>query len=260
MQFKRASYSFTEKNMKLQHQTVLITGGSSGIGLELAKQLIAKQNSVIICGRSAERLAEAKVIIPQVHTFPCDISNENDRLKLFEWVITHHPACNVLVNNAAIVHKTNFHTDPEIIQKAVQEIATNLIAPIALTKAFLKRFEQQNASAVINITTGLIYAPRAVYPIYNATKAALHSFTQVLRYQLRELPVDVIEVMMPAVATPWHNDNVPKIAISPAKAVYEMIEKLENGANEIRIGKVNILYALSRIAPAFAFRKINQLG
>ena len=245
--------------MKLQHQTVLITGGSSGIGLELAKQLIAKQNSVIICGRSAQRLAEAKVIIPQVHTFPCDISNENDRLKLFEWVVTHHPACNVLINNAAIVYKTNFYADPEIIQKAMQEIETNLIAPIALTKAFLKRFEQRKGSAVVNITTGLIYAPRAVYPIYNATKAALHSFTQVLRHQIKELPVDVIEVMMPAVATPWHKGNVPKIAIPPAKAVHEMIEKLESGAKEIRIGGVKILYALSRIAPAFAFRKINQV-
>ena len=135
--------------MKLQQQTVLITGGSSGIGLELTKQLIARKNSVIICGRSASRLAEAKAIIPQVHTFPCDISNENDRLKLFKWVVTHHPAYNVLINNAAIVHKTNFHSDPEIIEKAVREIETNLIAPIALTKAFLNHFEPKKGSAVI---------------------------------------------------------------------------------------------------------------
>ena len=141
----------------------------------------------------------------------------------------------------------------------MHEIETNLIAPIALTKAFLKRFEQQKGSVVINITTGLIYAPRAVYPIYNATKAALHSFTQVLRHQIRELPVDVIEVMMAAVATPWHKGKVPKIAITPAKAVHEMIENLEGGAKEIRIGRVKILYVLSRITPAFAFRKINQV-
>jgi uncharacterized oxidoreductase len=105
----------------------------------------------------------------------------------------------------------------------------------------------------------LIYAPRAVYPIYNATKAALHSFTQVLRHQVKELPLDVIEVMMPAVATLWHKGSIPKIAIPPAKAVNEMIQKLESGATEIRIGRVKILYALSRIAPAFALRKINQV-
>jgi uncharacterized oxidoreductase len=249
-----------EKNMKFENQTVLITGGSSGLGLELAKQLIAKQNSVIICGRSVERLAEAKTLIPQVHTFCCDISNDNDRLKLFDWIVTNHPTCNVLINNAAIVHKTNFHADPEIVEKAIQEIETNLIAPIALSKRFLERFQHQKESAIVNITTGLIYTPRSVYPIYNATKAALHSFTQVLRHQIKDLPVEVIEVMMPAVATPWHQGNVPKIAIPPAKAVNEMIEKLESGSKEIRIGKVKILYALSRIAPAFAFRKINELS
>jgi uncharacterized oxidoreductase len=246
--------------MKFQHQTVLITGGSSGIGLELARQLLAKQNSVIICGRSAQRLAEAKALIPQVHIFTCDISNNNDRLKLFEWIVTNHPACNVLINNAAIVHKTNFHADPEIVEKAIQEVETNLIAPIALLKKFLERFQEQKESAIINITTGLIYTPRSVYPIYNATKAALHSFTQVFRHQIKDLSIEVIEVMMPAVATPWHQGNVPKIAIPAARAVNEMIDKLESGSKEIRIGKVKILYALSRIAPGFAFRKINELS
>jgi uncharacterized oxidoreductase len=246
--------------MKIQHQTVLITGGSSGIGLELAKQLVRKQNTVLICGRSAQHLADAQVIVPEVQSFLCDVSKDDDRIRLFRWVETHHPSCNVLINNAAIVHKTNFHADPEIIQKAVKEIDTNLLAPIALTKTFLELFEQQKRSAVINITTGLIYAPRAAYPIYNATKTALHAFTQVLRHQIKALPVDVIEVMMPAVVTPWHQGIAPKIAIPPTKAVDEMIERLERGEKEIRVGGVKLLYALSRIAPAFAFRKINQLS
>ncbi|HEX6225990.1 MAG TPA: SDR family NAD(P)-dependent oxidoreductase [Chryseolinea sp.] len=246
--------------MKLQHQTILITGGSSGIGLELAKQLVAKENTLLICGRSQERLDEAKAIIPSLYTFRCDLSKEDDRIKLFEWVITSHPACNVLINNAAMVHKTSFLSDPEIIKKATHEVDTNLIAPIVLTKLFLSRFEQNQESAVINITTGLIYAPRAVYPIYNATKAALHAFTQVLRHQLMKLPIEVIEVMMPAVDTPWHKGDVPKIAIPPVKAVNEMVRKVEKGEKEIRIGGVALLYMLSRIAPALAFRKINQLS
>jgi uncharacterized oxidoreductase len=244
--------------MKIQHQTVLITGGSSGIGLELAKQLVSKQNIVLICGRSAQRLAEAKMMIPKVCTFQCDISNANDRTRMFRWVESEHPSCNVLINNAAIVHKTNFHDDPEIIQKAVREIDTNLVAPIALTKSFLELLENKE-STVINITTGLIYTPRAAYPIYNATKAGLHAFTQVLRHQTKALPVNVIEVMMPAVATPWHKGEVPRIAIPVGTAVGKMIARLERGDREIRIGGVRLLYALSRIAPAFAFRKINQL-
>jgi short-subunit dehydrogenase involved in D-alanine esterification of teichoic acids len=121
-------------------------------------------------------------------------------------------------------------------------------------------FKTQNKSSIINITTGLIYAPRAVYPIYNATKAALHSFTQVLRYQTSQLPIEIIEVMMPVVATPWHKGDVPKIAISPERAVSEMIPKIESGRKEIRIGKVQLLYVLSRIAPGFAFKKINQIS
>ena len=246
--------------MKLQQHTILITGGSSGIGLELAKQLIAKQNTVIICGRSPERLADAKAVLPQVHTFPCDISISDDRRKLVEWLTRTHPQCNVLINNAAVVHKTNFHLDEQIVEKAELEINTNLVAPIALTKLLMPVFVRKPQSAIVNITTGLVYAPRAVYPIYNATKAALHSLTQVLRRQIKDLPVGVIEVMMPAVATPWHKGEVPKIAISPERAVSEMVLRVERGEQEIRIAGVRILYWLSRVAPAFAFKKINQIS
>jgi len=246
--------------MRLQHQTILITGGSSGIGFALAKKFIDAQNTVLICGRSASKLKDAATAIPGIHTFQCDISNGEDRIRLLEWITTHHPSCSVLINNAAIVHRTTFHTDPEMIQKTVYEIDTNLVAPIALIKMLLPLFSNRKYAAIINITTGLVYAPRVVYPIYNATKAALHSFTQVLRYQIKDLPVDVIEVMMPVVTTPWHKGDVPKIAISPEQAVNEMIAKIENGSLEIRVGKTKLLYILSRIAPAFAFRKINQLS
>jgi uncharacterized oxidoreductase len=245
--------------MILQHQTILITGGSSGIGLELAGQLFHKQNIVIVCGRSEEKLLRAKEVFPGIHTFRCDISIEKEREQLFSWVSMHHPSCNILVNNAAIVHKTDFRTDENILVKAEQEIRTNLIAPIALTKMFLPLFEKHSQSAIINMSTGLVYAPRAVYPIYNATKAAIHAFTQVMRFQMKTFPIRIIEVMMPVVDTPWHKGEVPRIAISAKKAVDEMMLKVERGDQEIRVGAVKILYLLARIAPAFAFRKINQI-
>ena len=241
-------------------QTILITGGSSGIGLELARQLIARQNTVIICGRSVRRLAEARESLPQVHTIDCDVSVEADRAKLLQWIVTHHASCNVLINNAAIVSKTEFRTDDDMLEKAELEIRTNLFAPIALSKMFLPLLENHAHSAIVNITTGLVYAPRAVYPIYNATKAGLHSFTQVLRYQLRKTDVRVLEVMMPVVDTPWHKGEVPGIAISAKKAVDEMVSRMVKGEQEIRVGAVRILYALSRIAPGFAFEKINQIS
>lgn len=246
--------------MKLNRQTILITGGSSGIGLELAHQLIEKQNTVIICGRSARKLAQTKESLPQVHTIACDISVEADRAKLLQWIMTHHASCNVVVNNAAIVNKTDFRTDDQMVEKAEHEIHTNLLAPIALAKMFLPLLEKHTDSAIVNVTTGLVYAPRAVYPIYNATKAGLHSFTQVLRHQLKNTKVQVLEVMMPVVDTPWHKGEVPKIAIPVKKAVDEMITNIEKGKKEIRVGAVRILYLLSRIAPAFAFHKINQIS
>jgi uncharacterized oxidoreductase len=245
--------------MKFQHRTVLITGGSSGIGLELARQLIAMQNTVLICGRSQNKLSNAKEMLPLVNTFCCDLSIHQDLLKLMTWISEHHPLCDVLINNAAMVHKTDFRTDERIIEKAEQEIKTNLMAPVALSKMFLSMLDQHKHASIINITTGLIYAPRAVYPIYNATKAALHSFTQVLRHQLSQTPIDVIEVMMPVVDTPWHKGDVPKMAISPEKAVNQMMRKLQRGEKEIRVGAVNLLYWLSKIAPDFAFKKINQI-
>lgn len=245
--------------MELTNNTVLITGGSSGIGLELALQLVRKDNKVIVCGRSADRLEKAKNLEPALNTFACDISTIEGRTPLVSWVKQNHSDCNVLVNNAAIVHNTRFYEDESMVEKAALEISTNLLAPISLSKMFLPIIEQHSGSTIINITTGLVFTPRVAYPIYNATKSGLHSFSQVLREQLKCNDIGVAEVMMTVVDTPWHNGNPPKIAISPTEAVTEMIKKLEKSQKEIKIGKVKLLYLLSRLAPTFAFRKINGL-
>lgn len=243
--------------MVLKDNTICITGGSSGIGLELAKRLVEKENQVIICGRSVDKLEKAKKDIPGIITYPCDLS-EVDQCKTFaSWIAENYPACNILVNNAAIVNITNFYEDENMVEKADAEIRTNLMAPIALTKYLLPIIEKNKNPAVINHTTGLVYAPKAAYPIYNASKAALHSFTQVLRFQLKNEPISVIEVLFPAVDTPWHKGNPPKIAIGVEIAVQEMIKELERDKLEIKIGKVGLLYNLSRIAPAFMMKKIS---
>lgn len=242
--------------MKLRGQTILITGGSSGIGLALTRHL-AKQNTVIICGRAQQKLDDAKKSIPGIDTFQCDIACRNQRADLFQFLKLNHPTLSVLINNAAIVHRTNFFEDEEILEKAEAEIKTNFIAPIALTKAFLSIASAP--FAIINITSGLVYTPRAVYPIYNATKAALHSFTQVLRYQARNMNLQIVEVLMPAVDTPWHQGAAPKMAIPPERAVSEMIRQLEKGRTEIKVGAVNLLNRLNRLAPQVAFRVVNRI-
>jgi len=245
--------------MKLENNTILITGGSSGIGLELSRVLLAQNNKVIICGRSESKLQEAKELYPQLITYQCDISSKEQCQNLSEWIHSNHADLNVLVNNAAIVHKTSFIETDNIVEMAEAELKTNFLAPVRLIKLLYPVLEKHLNPAIINVTTGLVYTPRAEYPFYNATKAAEHSFTQMLRWQLQNSKVKVVEAMFPAVDTPWHKGNPPKIAIPVERAVKEMIAGLQKDKVEIRIGGVKLLYRISRIAPKFAFKKVNSL-
>jgi uncharacterized oxidoreductase len=245
--------------MKLENHTVLVTGGSSGIGLQLSKVLVQKGNKVIICGRSQEKLQRAKQQEPQLITYPCDIADEQECEALAKWIAQNHPETNVLVNNAAIVNKIDFFEDKQALALAEREYQTNLIAPIRLIYLLHPILSKNQSPTLINVTTGLVYAPRVVYPFYNSAKSALHSFTQTLRMRLEDTKTEVIEVMFPAVNTPWHKGTPPKIAISTEEAVDKMIQGLEKGHPEIRIKGVKLLYWVSRIAPRFALKKVNQL-
>lgn len=245
--------------MTIHNNTVLITGGSSGIGLEMSRQLVASGNKVVICSRSAEKLASAKSTIPGLITRQCDISVEQECARLLGWLEREGHAVNILINNAAIVHRTDFVHDPEAMTKALNEIDTNFLAPLSLIKRFYPVLIQRKNPVIVNVSTGLVYAPKAEYPFYNSTKAALHAFTQVLRFQLRRTPVRVVEVFFPAVDTPWHNGQPPRIAIPAEKAVREFLKGLAFRKEEIRVGAVKRLYPLARISPRWAFGKINSL-
>jgi len=245
--------------MKLINNTVIITGGSSGIGLELSKVLIQKGNKVIICGKSTEKLVAAKKMVPQLITYQCDLSNSQECTEFARKITDNHPDLNILINNAAIVNRIDFINDENAIELAETEYQTNLIAPVRLIKLLYKTISANDSSAIINITTGLIYAPRVIYPFYNSSKSALHSFTQTLRIRLKDEKTKVVEVMFPAVNTPWHQGTPPKIAISAEEAVSEMIKGLEKGIPEIKVGGAKILYLMSRIAPGFALKKVNEI-
>ncbi|MBK7175010.1 MAG: SDR family NAD(P)-dependent oxidoreductase [Bacteroidales bacterium] len=245
--------------MKLNNNTVLVTGGSSGIGLELSKALIKKGNKVIICGRSNEKLAAAKNQEPSLITYQCDLSNSRECIDFARKIATDHPDLNTLINNAAIVNKIDFINDENALELAENEYQTNLIAPIRLINLLYKTISANDSSSIINITTGLIYAPRVIYPFYNSSKSALHSFTQTLRIRLKNENTRVVEVMFPAVDTPWHKGAPPKIAISAAAAVSEMLNGIGKGHSEIKVGGAKILYLISRIAPLFALKKVNEI-
>ena len=245
--------------MRLTNNTILITGGSSGIGLFLGKLLVAKGNTVIVCGKSSERLLTAQREEPGLITYACDLSDSGSTRVFSEWLVKKYPRLNILINNAAVANRIDFFNHPDALALAESEYQTNLIAPIRLVKLLFPTISRNESPSIINVTTGLIYAPRMVYPFYNSSKSALHSFTQTLRLSLAQTGVRVIEVMFPAVDTPWHKGNPPKIAIPVDRAVAEMIRGLEKDTPEIRVGRTKLLYVLSRIAPGFALRKINAM-
>ncbi|MCM3388356.1 SDR family NAD(P)-dependent oxidoreductase [Ureibacillus chungkukjangi] len=187
--------------MKLSGNTILITGGASGIGLAFAEQFLKEENEVIIVGRGEEKLAEAKKKYPQLHTRACDVSKEDERIQLAEWVIKEFPQLNVLVNNAGIQQRVNLLNASNDWKYYQNEIAINIEGPIHLSMLLIEQFMKQKEATIINITSGLAVQPGIWVPIYSATKAAMHSFTLTLREQLANTNVEVVEVLPPAVNT-----------------------------------------------------------
>jgi uncharacterized oxidoreductase len=187
--------------MILTNQTVLITGGASGIGLALAKRFHARGNTVIICGRDVEKLNAAKTQMRGLVTLRADVSNADERVKLFATVTRDFPALSVLVNNAGIQNQPPSLLEQQDWSSHDNEIAINLEAPVHLSMLALPFLAHKPAAAIINITSGLAFVPLARLPVYCATKAALHSFTQSLRHQAKAANVTVIELAPPAINT-----------------------------------------------------------
>lgn len=186
--------------MHLTHQTILITGATSGIGLHLALQLHARNNQVIICGRRPAKLAELAAQYPGLGTYTCDVSEAAQREQLAVWVTATYPRLNVLVNNAGLMQLFDLK-QPLDAQKVAAEVATNLLAPMHLGSLLGPHLQQQPTAAIVNVTSGLAFTPLATVPVYCATKAALHAFCLCLRYQLRHTSVKVFEIIPPAVDT-----------------------------------------------------------
>jgi uncharacterized oxidoreductase len=224
--------------MKLSGNTILITGGGSGIGLTFAERFIKGGNQVIVCGRRETVLQQARAKIPGLITRVCDLTVESDRVALYDWVTANYPEVNVLVNNAGIQQRFN-------VLKAEakdnwsyysKEIAANIEAPFHLAMLFAPFFSAKEEAAILNVTSGLAFTPLAIAPIYSATKAALHSFTISLRHQLSASSVEVIEIAPPAVNTDLGGTGLHVVG-EPLDAFADGIfEGLEQGKSEIGYG------------------------
>jgi len=186
--------------MDVSGHTLLITGGASGIGLALAERFLDAGNDVVICGRRSEKLEQARAKHHALHTHVCDVSEASERVALADWAFAKFPQLDVLLNNAGIQNHLDLTSNPD--WKTIhQEIATNIEAHIHLATLFVPRLTKRPRAAIINVTSGLAFVPRAAVPVYSATKAAMRSFTLSLRRQLAGTSVEVLEIIPPAVDT-----------------------------------------------------------
>jgi uncharacterized oxidoreductase len=187
--------------MQLSGNTILVTGGGSGIGLGLAAALHNQGNQVIVAGRRKQSLDAATASHPGMRSLTVDMQDPAAIREFAVRVTEEFPTLNVLVNNAGIMRPENLLADPVELGDAEAIVATNLLGPIRLTAALLPHLQAQPAATIMNVSSGLAFLPLALTPTYCATKAAIHSYTQSLRYQLRNTQVEVLELVPPYVAT-----------------------------------------------------------
>ncbi len=186
--------------MKTRGNTILITGGTSGIGLGLARKFHELGNKVIVAGRRTQLLDEIAAEHPGIETIALDIADPQSIARAREAVAARHPQLNVLINNAGIQLPENL-LDPGSLPVAEDTIATNLLGTIRMVYAFLPLLVDQNDAVVMNVSSALAFVPFPITPTYNATKAALHSFSDSLRVQAADTGVQVIELVPAGVRT-----------------------------------------------------------
>jgi uncharacterized oxidoreductase len=218
--------------MKLANNKILITGGASGIGLGLTERFIRENNTVIVCGRREGVLQEAADRFPSVITKVCNLSNEEDRLELLDWVRDNHSDLNVLINNAGIQNWMDV-TQDDFYQKASGEIGINVLAPIHLTNLFL---QLPSLDTVINVTSGLAFVPLSKVPVYCATKAFMRSFTLSLRHSLKSRNIEVIEMIPPALNTDLGGKGIHEAHPPVSAFVDSVFEQMKQGKTELTFG------------------------
>jgi len=187
--------------MKLTGNTILITGGGSGIGRGLAEAFQALGNTVIIAGRRRQALEETTTANPGMRSAQLDIESAESIRAFASTMAKEYPALNVVIHNAGIMRPENLLEQAEDPKDAEAIITTNLLGPIRLTAALLPQLKKQPAATIMTVSSGLAYLPMALTPTYCATKAAIHSYSMTLRYQLRGTKVDVLELVPPYVQT-----------------------------------------------------------
>jgi uncharacterized oxidoreductase len=249
--------------MKISENTILVTGGATGIGYAMAEAFLNAGNEVIICGRREEKLAEARKKLSGVNTIRCDVSEDRERKALLANMKKNFKGLNVLVNNAGIQRDIDFTRGDGELSAGESEIRINLEAPIVLSALFLPFLMEHDNPCIINVSSALGFVPMARMPVYCATKAALHSFTLSLRHQLAKSGMQVIEVLPPAVDTELNPEgrkkrNMQPFGVSAEEFVASVMKDLREGRQEIGFGYSNDLMNASREELDKRFKMMNS--
>lgn len=230
--------------MKTSGNTILITGGGSGIGRALAEALHANGNRVIVAGRRESSLEAALAANPGMESVMLDVTDPDQIRTVAAQLIDRYPALNVLINNAGVMIAEDLTSPQWDLTIPESTIQTNLLGPIRMTAALLPHFQQQHSATIINVSSGLAFVPLARTPTYSATKAAVHSYTVSLRRQLEGSPVEVLELIPPAVQTelmPGHATNPAAMPLDDYIAEVMSLLSQQPSPPEVRVKRVALL-------------------
>jgi uncharacterized oxidoreductase len=244
--------------MKLTDRTILITGGSAGIGLAFARKFLEFGNQVIVTGRRRSALEEVSANYPKIHTIQSDVTDSSQISSLARRVKAGYPKLDVLMNNAGIMLHRNLRSRTADLDELTAEVDINVGGLIRTTSAFIDILTA-NKGTLINVSSALAFVPLSSAPIYCATKAAVHSYTQSLRFQLEESGVEVIELMPSAVKTGL-SSHIPEGGRVTFMTTDELLKQtfaaFKKGKLEIRPGQGNLLALMRRVAPGFMSRQM----
>ncbi|KQS92860.1 SDR family NAD(P)-dependent oxidoreductase [Chryseobacterium sp. Leaf394] len=239
--------------MDLKNSTILITGGTSGMGLEFVKQLSEIGAKIIVTGRNLEALYETKKQFPDVHTFQSDVSNPKDIKDLFDNVTTLFPDLNIIINNAGMMRLIDLQDQSLDLENINREIAINLTGTIQMVHQFLPHLLKQKSAGIVNVSSGIAFMSYSPAPIYSATKAGIRAYTQALRLQLENTNVKVFEMIPPGVKTNLQNDWVkqpnPAMMMNADEMVKISIDGLLKDKKELKPFPIRIIKMATRLMP-----------
>lgn len=241
--------------MKTSGNTVLITGGSAGIGLAIATALSQHHNQVIITGRNQDKLDAASRQLPHVTAINCDVTSEKAVNQLVKTVTQDFPGLNMLINNAGQAAVYELSANANAFEKAADEMLTNYLSVIQLTEKLLPVLSTQEEAAIINVSSVLALAASKRVPTYAASKAALHSYTQALRMSVA--PLHVFELMPPLVNTHFSREIGGSKGIPPEQVAAALLSALATNQYEIHVGDTEKIYQLMRLSPDSALQALN---